>query len=168
MNTEPKIEFRSIRPYAAVRMQVPIPFDQFLAPAWGKVAEWLKGQGITAFGPAIIRYFTTDMSAKLDIDVGFIIEQALPGGDGILTDEIPAGKYAILLHTGSYEDDGVYAANAALVGWAAEHGVKWATMQKENVEWWNSRVEWYFSDPETDPNPENYQTELTFMVAADK
>lgn len=168
MNTEPKIEFRPARPYAAVRMQVPIPFGEFLDPAWGKIAGWLAGQGITAFGPAIIRYFTTDMSAKLDIEVGFILEQALQGGEGITTGEIPAGKYATLFHTGSYEGDGVYLANAALVDWAVENGVKWATTQKEGVEWWQSRVEWYFSDPETDPDPEKYETELTFMVDADE
>ena len=40
MNSKPKIEERKAQPYAAIRMQVPIPFGKYLQPAWSKVHGW--------------------------------------------------------------------------------------------------------------------------------
>jgi effector-binding domain-containing protein len=164
MDPEPRIEYRPEHHYAAIRLQVPIPFGKFLSPAWSKIHNWLAGQGM-AHGPAIIRYLTTDMSAKLDIDVGFVIDRAIPGSDGILVDVLPAGQYATLLHTGSYKGKGVYKANVAIIGWAMVNGVRWKTSMIDGVEWWESRLEWYFSNPAVDLDPKTYLTELTFMVA---
>jgi len=165
MNSEPRIEQRGAHPYAAIRMQVPIPFGKYLQPAWSRVEVWLAARHKT-HGPAIIRYLTTDMSTTLDIDVGFIIRRAIPGGDGILTGTLPAGRYATLTYTGSYRGKCVYRANVALIGWAETNGVVWKTSQVDGAEWWDSRVEWYLNDPKTDPHPEKYKTELTFKVAS--
>ncbi len=105
MNTQPKIEHREAHPYAAVRLQVPFPLGKSLSSAWEKVNKWLARQGIS-HGPAIIRYLTTDMSTELDIEVGFVLDQALAGGDGVLTDFLPAGEYATLTYVGSYRGKG--------------------------------------------------------------
>ena len=164
VNTKPIIEHRGAQPYAAIRMQVPLPFGKFLQPAWAKVNTWLAGQGIT-HGPAIIRYLTTDMSTKLDIEVGFVIDQIIEGSAGVLTDSLPAGQYACLINTGSYRGKGVYKANVVLIEWAIENGIVWKTENRDGVEWWDSRVEWYFNDPAVDPDPQKYRTELTFRVA---
>jgi effector-binding domain-containing protein len=163
MLSTPQIENRPAHPYAAVRMQVAIPFGRFLQPAWTRVHKWLKAQGLT-HGPAIIRYLTTDMSTKLDIEVGFVIDRPIQEGEGILTGVLPAGQYATLLYTGPYKGKGVYKANVAIMEWAAKNGVKWKTATINGVEWWESRVEWYPNDPASDPEPAKYQTELTFMV----
>ena len=48
-------------------------------------------------GLAIIRYLTTDMSDKLDIDVGFTVDKAVKGDDHVIADFFPAGRYATLL-----------------------------------------------------------------------
>ena len=164
MISTPSIEYRPEHPYAAVRIKAPIPFGKYLGPAWSKVNTWLQGQNLT-HGPAIIRYLTTDMSAKLDMDVGFIIDQVLPAGEGILTDVLPAGNYATLLYTGPYRGKGVYKANVAIMEWARENGIRWKTSILDGKEWWESRVEWYFSDPESDLDPKDYRTELTIMLA---
>lgn len=163
MITKPKIEPRSEHPYAAVRMRVPIPFGKYLQPAWSKVHEWLAAQGLS-HGPAIIRYFTTDMSKELDIDVGFVIDKPIPGGEGVTTDVLPAGQYATLLYTGSYKGKGVYKCNVAIIEWAKENSIAWKTSHKNGMEWWDSRVEWYLSDPEIESDSKKFRTELTFMV----
>ena len=167
MNTTPKIEYREAHPYAAVRMQLPFPFGKSFQPAWSKVNVWLAKQGLS-HGPAIIRYLTTDMSTKLDMDIGFVIDQALPGGDGILISMLPAGQYATLTNIGSYRGKGVYKANVAIIEWARENKIPWKVTKKAGAEWWDSRVEWYFNDPAVDPDPKKYRTELTFMVANQK
>jgi effector-binding domain-containing protein len=163
MNSKPKIETRKSKPYAAVSLQVPIPFGKYLNHAWSQVTEWLAERKIP-HGPAIIRYLTTDMSTKLDIEVGFVIDRRIAAGDGIRVDVLPAGRYATVLYTGSYRGKGVYKANVALIEWAKENGITWKTSQIDGVEWWASRVEWYLSDPATEPDPGKYLTELTFMV----
>jgi effector-binding domain-containing protein len=164
MISGPKIEHRPAHPYAAVRLQVPIPFGKYLQPAWSKVHKWLAGQGIPS-GPAIIRYLTTDMSAKLDMDVGFVMDRAVPGNHDILVDVLPAGQYATLLYTGPYKGKGVFKANVAMIEWAKENAVAWKISKREGVEWWEARVEWYLSDPDSALDPKQYQTELAFMVA---
>ena len=143
---------------------MPIPFGSYLQPLWDEVHDWLNSQGMPSPGPAIIRYLTTDMSKKLDIDVGFAVNRRLSGNDRIMVDTLPAGKYATLLYTGSYRGKGIYKANVALIGWAKENGVGWNTSSKNGVEWWNGRVEWYLTDPAREKDAKKYQTELTFLV----
>src|SRR5574339_859598 len=106
-------------------------------------------------GPAIIRYLTTDMSQALDIDVGFTVGKAIRGDASITADFLPAGKYATLLYTGPYRGKGIFKATVALLEWAEEHGVKWDTSAKRNVEWWKGRAEFYFSDPALEKDPRN-------------
>lgn len=164
MISEPRIEIRAAHPYVAVRMRVTIPFGEYLQPAWTKIHHWLTRRGIS-HGPAIIRYLTTEMSGELDIDVGYVVDQAMRGDDGIIADTLPGGQYATLRYTGPYAGPGVYEANVALVEWAKANGIIWKTSEVDGADWWAGRVEWYLSDPETEPDPEKYQTELTFMVA---
>lgn len=161
--TLPVIEHRDAHPYAAVRLQVAIPFGKSLQTAWLKVHHWLQGQGVV-HGPAIIRYLTTDMSTKLDLDVGFVLDQAIAGGDGVITAVLPAGQYATLMHIGPYKGKGIYKANVTMMEWANSNNIRWAIQGRDGVEWWDSRVEWYFSDPDVDPDPKKYKTELTFLL----
>ena len=163
MITKPEISHRAAQPYAAIRMQVAIPFGELLVPAWDKVYGWLAAQGV-AGGASIIRYLTTDMSTKLDIEVGALIDKLIPGNEEIITGTIPAGQFATLLYTGPYEGDGVYQANVAIVEWARQNNVVWKTTHIDGVEWWDARLEIYLSDPDKEHDPEKYQTELAFQV----
>jgi effector-binding domain-containing protein len=164
MITAPKLEHRNEQHYLAVRTAVPIPFGKYLQPLWGEVGAWLNNKGVSSFGPAIIRYLTTDMSKKLDIDVGFIVDQALSGNERIRADVLPAGQYATLIYTGSYKGKGIYKATVALLDWAQENQIVWDTTSSDNVEWWNGRAELYLTDPDHEPDVKKYQTQLAFLV----
>jgi effector-binding domain-containing protein len=164
MVSEPKVETRKEQHYAAIRTAVPIPFGKYLQPLWDEVNQWLKNKGIVLYGPAIIRYLTTDMSKKLDIDVGFAIDRALPGDEHVITDVLPAGRYACLTYTGPYKGKGVYKATVALLDWAKANHIVWNTTTKNNAEWWNGRTEFYLTDPEKETDTKKYQTELAFLV----
>ena len=150
----------------AIRTALPIPFGKYLQPLWGEVNAWLRNQAIptSSSGPAIIRYLTTDMTKKLDLDVGFVVDKALPGNNRILAGILPAGQYATLLYTGSFKGNGIFHATVALLDWAQKNNIAWNTSIKNGVEWWNGRVEWYLTDPEREPDPKKYQTELAFLV----
>ena len=162
MVTEPKVETRKEQHYAAIRTAVPIPFGKYLQPLWDEVNQWLKNKGIVLYGPAIIRYLTTDMSKKLDIDVGFVIDRALPGDERVITAVLPAGRYACLTYTGPYKGKGVYKATVALLDWAKANHIVWNTTTKNNAEWWNRRTEFYLTDPEKETDTKKYQTEFGF------
>ena len=165
MNTEPKIERRKKQYYAAIRMAVPIPFGKYLQPAWSEVHDWLEQKGVSS-GPAIIRYLTTDMSKELDVEVGFTVDKSIKGNDRIITDFLPAGKYATLIYTGPYKGKGVFKANVAIIEWAQTNKIKWSITKKKGVEWWNGRVEIYLTDPAKEKDPSKFKTELAFIVAS--
>ncbi len=165
MLSNPTLELRPAQPYVAIRTTVLFPFGKYLPPLWTKVNAWLAQQGVTDFGPAIIRYLTTDMSKKLDIEVGFLVNQPLIGDERIIADALPAGRYATLLYTGPYRGNGVYKANVALVGWAQDNHIVWSISVKNGVEWWGGRAEIYLTDPAEEKNTRKYQTELAFLVA---
>ena len=164
MLSKPKLEQRPAQPYAAIRTAVPIPFGKYLPSLWDEVFGWLKNQGVTPSGPAIIRYLTTDMSKKLDLDVGFTIDPAIPGDERVRVEALPAGRYATLLYTGPYKGQGIYKATVALLEWAKENNIAWNVSQKDGVEWWQGRTEFYMTDPDFEPDPKKYQTELAFLV----
>jgi len=163
MISQPKVEQRPEQPYIAIRTAVTIPFSKYLQPAWIEVNQWLKGRGITP-GPALIRYLTTDMSKKLDLDIGFAVDAALSGDDRITADVLPAGRYATLLYTGSYKGKGIFYATVALLDWAKENNVAWNTSIKDGAEWWNGRTEFYLTDPDSESDPKKFRTELAFLV----
>jgi effector-binding domain-containing protein len=164
MVTQPKLENRKEQPYAAIRTALSIPFGPTLQPLWDEVSGWLKNQGITSPGPAIIRYFTTDMSRKLDIDVGFVVDQRVAGNDRIIVDVLPSGQYATLLYTGPYRGNGIFKANVAMMEWAKANGMVWNTSSKNGVEWWNGRVEKYLTDPARELDTKKYQTEVVILI----
>ena len=166
MLTEPKIEKLKKQNYVAIRMAVPMPFGKYLGPAWSEIETWLQSQGISnqESGPAIIRYLTTDMSKELDIDVGFLVDKKLKGDSRIISDVLPAGSYATLIYIGSYKGKGVYKANVAMMEWAQQNKIKWSLQKKKGVEWWDGRVEIYWTDPAKEKDASKYKTELAIMV----
>ena len=163
---QPTLKDRPEQHYAAIRTAVPIPFGKYLQPLWEEVEAWLISQAIPAssWGPAVIRYLTTDMSTKLDIDVGFATDRPVVGNGSIVAGVFPAGRYATLLYTGSYRGKGIYKATVALLDWARQNGVVWNTTTKNGVEWWNGRAEWYLTDPAREADPKKYRTELAFLT----
>jgi len=163
MITEPNLERRSEQNYAVIRQHVSIPFGPVLGQLWKEVSDWLGSKGITPSGPPIIRYLTTDMDKGLDIEVGFPVSSAVPGEGRISGVVFPAGRYAVTVHSGPYDD--LVAATAELLAWAEKNGIVWQTSIMDNVEWWAARIESYPTDPDKEPDPKKWKTELAFLVA---
>jgi effector-binding domain-containing protein len=165
MITKPTLEERREQPFVAIRTQVAIPFGQVLGPLWDEVFGWLDSQGVAPSGAPFIRYLTTDMSKKLDIEVGVPTENVVAGNERISSGAFPAGKYATLIYSGPYEGNGLYNATAALLDWAKENHIVWQQSLKDGTEWWEARLEWYITDPQLEPDPQKWQTELAFLAA---
>lgn len=163
MNVEPKLEYRKEQPYVAVRAQVDIPFGDLLGGLWGEANAFLVSKGLTPSGPPFIRYLTTDMNKKLDIEVGFPVDNIVDGNYRITIGTFPEGQYAVFLYFGHY--DNLKAVTAEFLAWAEENKITWQTTTKDEVEWWAGRIEWYPTDPDTEPDPKKWQTELSFLIS---
>ena len=156
MLTKPKLIQRPAQPYVAIRSKVSIPFGALLPPMWDEVHAWLVGRNLTPAGAPFIRYLTTDMETSLDIEVGFPVAAAVKGDGRISAGTLAAGRYAVLEYTGPYQGDGVFNANVAMMEWAKEKDVVWQTSTKDKVEWWGARMEFYLTDPASEPDPNKW------------
>ncbi len=163
MITPPRFEQRNAQPYAAIRVQVPIPFGDLLPPLWREVATWLAGKGQQPAGAPFIRYLSTDMARTLDIEVGFPAPVVLPADGRVHTGVISPGPYAVTEYHGRY--DGLVAATAAFLGWARNNNVTWQKGDRDGVEWWEGRYEHYITDPNEQPDASQWITELAFLTA---
>jgi effector-binding domain-containing protein len=160
---EPQLESRPAQPYAGIRMRVTMDnLGAHLDAAFPELFGWLAQHGITPAGPPFVRFHVIDMDRELDIEVGAPAD-AQPGGDGrVGSGVLPAGRYLVLRHTGSY--DGLIASNAALQAWAREHGVAFDCQDTPDGSAWVGRVEHYLTDPAAEPDPANWQTDIAYLT----
>jgi effector-binding domain-containing protein len=157
--TEPKLERRDAQPYVGIRTKAAIPeLPSVIPQLHDEARRWLSSQGSAPAGPPFIRYYTTDMSTELDIELGWPTDSNLSGAGHIHAGVLPAGRYAVLLYTGPY--DKLVSVTAGLLAWAQEHGVTWKMAGEE----WGARIEIYHRDPGDEPNPEKWETELAFLT----
>ena len=136
------------------------------ATHWGSIC-WLERKGVAPAGAPFWRYLIIDMEAKLEIDVAVPVATAMTGDGRIIADVLPAGRYAVLVHTGPYDD--LIEVTAVLLAWAEEKGLvwdKWSTGPRG--EGWRARIETYFTDPTEEPDPAKWETELAFKLADDQ
>ena len=106
------------------------------------------------------------MARKLDLEVGIPVVTSMPGDHRISAGVFPAGRYTVSVYSGLYE--GLVGATATLLEWAQENNVVSQTSSVDNIEGWEARIEFYLTDPASEPDPQKWQTELAFLVAENK
>jgi hypothetical protein len=52
-----------------------------------------------------------------------------------------------------------------LLGWGGERGLRWDMVSEGRGERWGCRIESYLSDPGSEPDTNNWKTELAFRLA---
>ena len=165
MISEPRLEFRPQQHFVAIRQHVFVPFADLLPPLWGDIMSWLGEKGLEPCGPPFIRYLTVDMEKGMDVEVGFPVEGLVVGERQFISGIFPAGRYACLLYSGPYDNQGLVEATTCLLDWAAANQISWETTMIGLVEWWQMRTEVYLTDPATEPDPQKWRTELVFLTA---
>jgi effector-binding domain-containing protein len=163
MSDEPHIEQRAEQPYAGIRMCVTMAdlsgaVDQGFPELFG----WLAEHGVAPAGPPFIRYHVIDMNRELDIELGVPADVTPDGGARVRPGVLPAGRYAVLRHTGPY--DGLIASNAALQRWAGAHGVALDSWDAPGGTAWRSRVEHYLTNPAAEPDPAKWEVDVAYLT----
>jgi effector-binding domain-containing protein len=97
------------------------------------------------------------------MEAGVPVATQVAGNGRVQPGEIPAGRYATVIHAGPYER--LVDTTRDLLAWAEENGVQWQAHATGNAEAWAGRFEFYLTDPAEEPDPEKWETELAFLAA---
>lgn len=128
-----------------------------------EIFGWLGARGIAPAGPPFFRYHVIDMDRQLLVEAGVPVVSAISDADDIRAGILPAGRFAVMTHTGA--PDTLVAATAALHEWAEANGVAWDMTPTDEGEKWGCRVEFYLTDPAEQPDTTKWQTQLAFRLA---
>lgn len=164
MLTEPRIVERSQQSYMGIRASVPMEgIAAFIDGSFPEVFARLEAEKVEPADAPFLRYNVIDMEGLLEIEVGVPVATALPDAGRVFAGVLPAGRYGSLTYTGPYE--GLIDANEALQQWARDQGLEWAMRETDRGDAFDSRIEVYLTDPSTEPDPEKWETEVTYLLA---
>ena len=161
MLTTPTIVDRPAQRYVAVRRSVTMNEFGAMAAATSDLVIAFAKQQTGELAPSLIKYNVVDMAGIMQLEFGVPITSEIEVSGEFFVDELPAGRYATVTHTGPYDE--LYDVTGLLVGWAKERGVEWDSAPEGNGERFASRLETYLNDPGEVP-PEQLVTRLDFKV----
>lgn len=161
--TEPKLEDRAAQHYVGIRTQaggneLPTVIPQLLE----EVFAWLGQQNTAPAGAPFIRYHVINMAANMDIELGVPVASPVSGNGRIAAGIIPAGRYASLIYTGVA--NGI-AGNKVLIDWAKANGIQWDRWDDAHGDAFRSRLEFFLTNPDDEPDPTRWETEVAIKLA---
>ena len=164
MDVTPEVTQRAAQPYAGISKWVAMSAVGSVADHIPEIFGWLGARGIAPAGPPFFRYHVIDMERELLVEAGVPVASAVGEDDGqIRGGTLPAGRFAVMTHTGAPET--LVGATAALLDWAEARGLAWDVSQTDEGEKWGCRLENYLTDPAEQPDMSKWQTELAFRLA---
>ena len=162
MSATPEITDRPEQPYVAIRAHVTMSQLGEVAHRLGDVFGWLAAHDLAPAGPPFFRYNVIDMERQLEVEVGVPVATVVNGDDQVISGVLPAGRYATVINVGP--PDALVGPTAALLDWAAEHGLQWDMTVGDDGERWGARLEFYLTDPDQQPDMTKWETQLAFKL----
>jgi effector-binding domain-containing protein len=149
MNASIEIKERPAQRTVAVRTRAHVKdLPNLLPGTYGRLVQYLNSIGVAVAEPAYAyaAYHNMDME-DLDVEAGFPVASEVEGSGDIIASEIPAGRFATVLHTGPYEQmEPVY-----------DRLDKWVKQNKHEPT--GVIYEMYLNGPDDTP-PEGLQTQI--------
>lgn len=139
------------------------PFRGMLSRRDALLAEltgWLDAHEVGEAGPFFLRLHVIDMDGPMDLAVGVITPEPLPGDDRVRPDVLPAGRYASL----TYRNHALRA-NRALIEWTREQGLAFDRADVAEGDRFGCRYEAYRTDPRTERRKTRWEVELNIRLA---
>ncbi len=124
-----------------------------LGPAYGEIMTFADMQGLSIQGPAYVIYYNMDMD-DLDLEIGFVAGEKVPGNDSIQSSVIPAGKYVSSMHAGPYAE--MVPLYEAMMAFMKEHSLPPS----------GPAIEFYYNSPMEVPESE-LKTKVMLGVASE-
>ena len=164
MSSEPQLQERPAQHYAGIPMTVTMDsISPAVDSAFPELFGWLASHDIAMSGPPFIRYLVIDMAGELQIELAAPVGAPLTGAGRVRPGTLPAGRYAVLRHTGPYH--GLVASNAALQQWARDRGVEFDARDTASGTAWRSRAEHYLTNPAEEPDPANWEVDVAYLTS---
>jgi effector-binding domain-containing protein len=123
---------------------------QLIGEKFMQIDRYLKELGVENSGAPFVAYYNLDM-VNLDVEIGFPVEDILPGEGDMCPGELPQGPRVITLYEGPYE--GMKVAYEAIQDYMADNGWQIA----------GPYYEMYLNSPE-EVKPEKLLTRIELMV----
>ena len=156
----PAIERRVERTYLGIAAVA--PFRGMLSvrdKLWGELFAWLGAHGLGELGSVFLRLRLVDMRGSMDIEVGVVTPEPLPGDERVRPGVFPAGEYATL----SYSNHSIRA-NAALIDWTKAQGRQFDRADDPRGDRFACRYELNLTDPRTEPRRKSWIVQLNFLL----
>ncbi len=161
--TEPKLQDRPEQPTVGIRTQVPMKaFKKIIPQLLSEVFAWTRQHGVAPVGPPFMRFHVINMEGNMDVELGVPVASPVTGDDRVTGGSLPAGRYAALVYTGVR--NGIKA-NGALLDWGAAQGLTWDRHDTAAGDAFAGRYESYLTDPDDEPDPKKWETEVAIRVA---
>lgn len=159
--TEIRIDHRPAHPTLGIRTRAPFRgMFKVVEQVRKELVNWLKVRNLTPAGPFFLRYYVIDMEGEMDIEFGVLGMEGISGDGRVTEGEIPAGRYASLVYTGS----GLQG-NRKLIEWAKANGIAWDRWDDPKGDAFRSRCETYLTDPKIEPRKTKWKIEVAIKLA---
>lgn len=163
MTTAPKVQFHDEQYYVAIRTKVKMSdIPAILPPLIPEVFQWVEKNNITQSGPCFFRYLSYDSDDQLLVDVGVSTQTQAKGDGRVIPGSFPAANYVTVTYTGDYKE--LCHVHMALESWMKENGVKEGSQKVDGKEY-GARTEFYITDPQEEPDPAKWQTDVSILLA---
>jgi effector-binding domain-containing protein len=121
----------------------------FLGRAYTEVAEHIGWSGLDFAGPPFARFRPLDgESREFEVEAGFPVDRVAEGAGEVVVSSLPEAEVAVVNYLGHYAE--MKPAYDAIESWITAQGGR-----AEGPAW-----EVYYSDPDVDPDPKNWRTEI--------
>ncbi|PKN81381.1 MAG: hypothetical protein CVU47_06945 [Chloroflexi bacterium HGW-Chloroflexi-9] len=146
------VERREAQPILGIQAEMTTPeeFGPKVGAAYGRLYAYAGAKGATPGMPMMI---VRDMGPPMLLEIAIAVTPETPGDGDILASALPAGDVVTTLHIGPYDTIG--AAYEAVFAYAGQHGRQPA----------GAPYETYLTDPDTEPDPAKYRSEVCLPVA---
>jgi len=153
-------EERREQPYVSIPIRASLSEWGSVNALVPEVFGWLASRDIAPAGALFYRYRVVgSMDEKFDVEVGVPVAAVVEGDGRVLAGAKPAGRYAVRVHHG--HPDSISETHLALLAWTEEQGFP----AVRDGEAWGGVFESYRTDPEVEPDPAKWETELAFLVS---
>lgn len=152
MIEKPQIILTEAQHAAVIRLAIPrTQMQSVMGPAISEVMTAIAAQGIPPAGPVFAHHLKMDPEV-FDFEVGVPVVAPVSVAGRVNPSQLPAGTVARTVYQGAYE--GLPSAWEEFMAWISAEGLD----PKPNL--W----ECYMSQPDSDPDPATFRTELNRPV----
>ena len=160
----PSVVTRKAEPYMAIVATGPMPrLPEFAPPKFAELHDWLQQRNVATIGPGLFRYRRFGKDGSVVVEVGNTVSEAVAPEGEVIAGEIPAGRYALAVHTGPY--DRLHDAFLMLEGWMGGRGLTPDGAYGPDGESPACQVEIYRVTPMQENDPRLWKTEILVKLA---